>query len=97
MSGKVSNRTTEMKINGVKLRAHSFHFVCLGGGGGGGEDEEEEEEEEEEKHKELSFRDSKLESVENVLEVFCLFVFLTGLDLLCMCYCILWPISKGKR
>jgi hypothetical protein len=91
VSGKVSKRTTEKKISGVKLRAHSFHFVCLGERGGVGEEEEEE------MPKDLSFRDSKLESVANVLEVFCLSVFLTVLELFCMCFCTLWPISKGKR
>ena len=55
---KISNRITEKKISGVKLLAHSFCVVCLGGRG-----REDKEEEEEEKHKELSFRNSKLESV----------------------------------
>ena len=57
VSGKVSNRTNEKKINGVKLLTHSFHVVCLGGGG------MEDEEDEEEKHKELALSNSKLESV----------------------------------
>jgi len=55
--GKVANRTTGKKISGVKLLAHFFHVVCLGGGG------REDEKEEEENHKELAFRNSKLESV----------------------------------